>query len=182
MCLAPGCVPSAVCMEQLIPGAVLALLYSDQDSFMCASHCWAWHTLVSRRGLLVSLHMTSFAPAGWGMCLGKRNLKYKICGNSQEEQGWDVFPSVMHLCLGPSITWRLLTPIFYSFMIWLIPYPLLKVSIFYILDFYWTVSFVFSLWQWDPGWHIWKLFLLSLNYTFQAFYKFSNSVCPKWPG
>lgn len=36
MCLASGSMPSAVCMEQLILGAVHALLYLDLDSFMCA--------------------------------------------------------------------------------------------------------------------------------------------------
>lgn len=36
MCSASGCVPGAVYREQLILGAVRALLYSDQDSFMDA--------------------------------------------------------------------------------------------------------------------------------------------------
>lgn len=36
MYLASGCVPGAVCREQLILGAVHAPLYSDQGSFMCA--------------------------------------------------------------------------------------------------------------------------------------------------
>lgn len=36
MCLASGCMPRAVCMEQLILGAVRAPLYSHQNLFMCA--------------------------------------------------------------------------------------------------------------------------------------------------
>lgn len=70
---------------------------------------WAWETESSEKEKEI------LKTEGTGI--------YIPSGNSQGEQSCDAFLSVMRLHLGPSISWRPLTPTLNSLMAWCTPIP-----------------------------------------------------------
>ena len=84
VCLVSGWVPGAACMEQLILGAVRAPLYSDQSLFMSARPLLSLAHAGGQGRPAGSAHMTSSAPAGWGICWGERAAKGQNTGRDWE--------------------------------------------------------------------------------------------------